>query len=86
MKNLRFRRTKERSIQMQGKDYVKAAGLFFTGLTAGFLLAKHIFTDCCCGLEEEDCCGDKPPLHVKPVPITKKNGTPAQSSPEGETV
>ena len=75
----------ERLIFMQGKDIAKASALFFTGLTAGYLLAKHIGIGCCCEEADEDR-DRKPPLHVKPVPISKKNGADAESSEHEETL
>lgn len=57
---------------MYGKSLAKIAGLFFSGLAVGFALAQCLNYSHCCDDDGCTCCEDKPPLHVKPVPITKK--------------
>lgn len=57
---------------MYGKSLAKTAGMFLTGLAVGYALAQCLNYNRCCDDDGCTCCEDKPPLRVKPVPITIK--------------
>lgn len=58
---------------MKAKSIFAAMAGFSAGIAAGWLLAQHIGIDCCCESENahHKHGTEKPPLHVKPVPIVK---------------
>ncbi len=79
---------------MKGKSFWAAMAGLSAGLAAGLLLGQHIGIDLCTDDEEENACrkrgAEKPPLHVKPVPIVKKTspepeGSGADDTPQEDT-
>ena len=63
---------------MNGTKTFHALAWFAAGAAVGCLIARHV-GKCRCGDGRECRNGEKPPLRVKPVPISKK-GVPVSGA------